>query len=63
MGVPLFDFAANIGKKVFHRGEDKAAEKLKQHIEKNNRGVTNLTGGCSGENGHNQRHGKRRRRL
>ena len=42
MGVPLFDFAANIGKKVFHRGEDKAAEKLKQHIEKNNPGVTGL---------------------
>ncbi len=42
MGVPLFDFAANIGKKVFHRGEDKAADKLKQHIEKNNPGVTEL---------------------
>ena len=43
MGVPLFDFAANIGKKVFHRGEDKAADKLKQHIEKNNPGVSDLT--------------------
>jgi nucleoid-associated protein YgaU len=42
MGVPLFDFAANIGKKVFHRGEDKAADKLKQHIEKNNPGVSDL---------------------
>jgi nucleoid-associated protein YgaU len=43
MGVPLFDFASNIGKKVFNRGEDKAAEKLKQHIEKNNPGVSDLT--------------------
>ncbi len=44
MGVPLFDFAANIGKKVFGKGEDsaKASEKLKQHIEKNNPGVTGL---------------------
>ncbi|MFN5194825.1 MAG: peptidoglycan-binding protein LysM [Cyanobacteriota bacterium] len=44
MGVPLFDFAANIGKKVFNRGEDsaKAAEKLKQHVEKNNPGVKDL---------------------
>jgi nucleoid-associated protein YgaU len=44
MGVPLFDFAANIGKKVFNRGEDpaKAAEKLKGHIEKNNPGVSDL---------------------
>jgi nucleoid-associated protein YgaU len=44
MGVPLFDFVANIGKKVFNRGEDpvKTAEKLKQHIEKNNPGVTGL---------------------
>jgi nucleoid-associated protein YgaU len=44
MGVPLFDFAANIGKKVFGKGEDsaKASEKLKQHIEKNNPGVSGL---------------------
>jgi len=44
MGVPLFDFVAGIGKKVFNRGEDpiKTAEKLKQHIEKNNPGVTDL---------------------
>lgn len=44
MGVPLFDFVGNIGKKVFNRGEDpvKTAEKLKQHIEKNNPGVTDL---------------------
>ncbi|MCP9841700.1 peptidoglycan-binding protein LysM [Synechococcus sp. J7-Johnson] len=44
MGVPLFDFAANIGKKVFNRGEDsaKSGEKLKQHIEKNNPGLTDI---------------------
>jgi nucleoid-associated protein YgaU len=44
MGVPLFDFAANIGKKVFRRGEDpaKAGAELKQHIEKNNPGVSDL---------------------
>jgi nucleoid-associated protein YgaU len=44
MGVPLFDFVGSIGKKVFNRGEDpvKTAEKLKQHIEKNNPGVTDL---------------------
>jgi nucleoid-associated protein YgaU len=49
MGVPLFDFAANIGKKVFHRGEDKAAEKLKQHIEANNPGVNDLGVSIEGE--------------
>jgi nucleoid-associated protein YgaU len=49
MGVPLFDFAANIGKKVFHRGEDKAAQKLKQHIEANNPGVSGLTVALDGE--------------
>jgi nucleoid-associated protein YgaU len=44
MGVPLFDFAANVGKKIFSRGEDpaKASEKLKQHIEKNNPGLSEL---------------------
>ena len=49
MGVPLFDFAANIGKKVFNRGEDKAAEKLKQHIEANNPGVSGLDVSLAGE--------------
>ncbi len=51
MGVPLFDFAANIGKKVFHRGEDKAkaSEKLKQHIEKNNPGLSDLNVSVDGE--------------
>ena len=49
MGVPLFDFAANIGKKVFQRGEDKAADKLKQHIEANNPGVDGLQVSLDGE--------------
>ena len=49
MGVPLFDFAANIGKKVFNRGEDKAAEKLKQHIEANNPGVSGLDVALNGD--------------
>jgi nucleoid-associated protein YgaU len=51
MGVPLFDFAANVGKQVFHRGEDaaKASEKLKKHIEKNNPGLSNLDVSVSGE--------------
>jgi nucleoid-associated protein YgaU len=42
MGVPLFDFAANIGKKVFKRGDADASKKLKEHIEKNNPGITDL---------------------
>ena len=42
MGVPLFDFAANIGKQVFKRGEPDAAKKLKEHIEKNNPGISDL---------------------
>jgi len=44
MGVPLFDFAANVGKKIFSRDEDpaKASEKLKQHLEKNNPGLSDL---------------------
>jgi nucleoid-associated protein YgaU len=51
MGVPLFDFAANIGKNVFRRGEDpaKASEKLKQHIEKNNPGLSDLNVSVDGE--------------
>lgn len=51
MGVPLFDFAANIGKKVFNRGEDKAAEKLKKHIEANNPGVSGLAVRSGGQGG------------
>ena len=44
MGIPLFDFAATIGKKVFNKDDDtsKASEKLKQHINKNNPGVDGL---------------------
>lgn len=42
MGVPLFDFAANIGKKVFKRGEPDASKKLKEHIEQNNPGISDL---------------------
>jgi nucleoid-associated protein YgaU len=44
MGVPLFDFAANVGRKIFSRGEDpaQASEKLKQHLEKNNPGLSDL---------------------
>jgi nucleoid-associated protein YgaU len=51
MGVPLFEFAANIGKKVFHREENpaKASEKLKQHIEKNNPGLQDLNISLEGQ--------------
>ncbi|MBL4674357.1 MAG: peptidoglycan-binding protein LysM [Arenicella sp.] len=38
----LFDFAANIGKKVFGVGDADAAEKIKQDIESNNPGIENL---------------------
>ena len=38
----LFDFAANIGKKVFGIGDADAAEQIKQNIEANNPGVSNL---------------------
>ena len=51
MGVPLFDFVANVGKKVFNRGESSAADKLKQHIEANNPGVDGLTVAMDGEIG------------
>lgn len=37
----LFDFASNIGKKLFG-SEEEAPEKLKQHIEEDNPGVENL---------------------
>jgi len=39
----LFDFAANIGKKVFGIGDADAAEQIKANIEANNPGVTDLT--------------------
>lgn len=38
----LFDFAANIGKKVFGIDDVDAAEQIKQSIEANNPGVSNL---------------------
>ena len=38
----LFDFAANIGKKVFGIGDANAAEQIKENIEANNPGVTDL---------------------
>jgi len=39
----LFDFAANIGKKIFGVGDANASEKIKEHIEENNPGISNLT--------------------
>jgi len=38
----LFDFATDIGKKVFGIGDAEAAEKIKQDIESNNPGIENL---------------------
>lgn len=38
----LFDFAKNIGKKLFGDDDDDAAEKIKQHIEADNPGIKNL---------------------
>lgn len=38
----LFDFAANIGKKVFGIGDADAAEQIKANIEANNPGVSDL---------------------
>lgn len=38
----LFDFASDIGKKVFGIGDADAAEKIKQDIETNNPGISNL---------------------
>ncbi len=37
----LFDFAKNIGKKMFGN-EDEAPEKIKEHIEENNPGISDL---------------------
>ncbi|MCE2836280.1 MAG: peptidoglycan-binding protein LysM [Cyanobium sp. 49614_E6] len=44
MGVPLFDFAANVGKKIFNRGEDSItiAQKLQKHIDAHNPGISDL---------------------
>lgn len=38
----LFDFAKNIGKKLFGNDDDDAAEKIKAHIEADNPGIENL---------------------
>ncbi len=39
----FFDFAADIGKKVFGIGDADAADQIKANIETNNPGVSNLT--------------------
>jgi nucleoid-associated protein YgaU len=39
----LFDFAADIGKKVFGIGDANASEQIQKHIEENNPGVVNLS--------------------
>ena len=39
----LFDFASDIGKKVFGIGDADAAEKIKENIEANNPGVSDLS--------------------
>ncbi|MFO7554797.1 MAG: peptidoglycan-binding protein LysM [Desulfobacterales bacterium] len=41
MKMGLFDFARNIGKKLFGN-EDEASDKIKAHIEEENPGVSNL---------------------
>lgn len=38
----LFDFAKNMGRKIFNNDEDSPAEKIKEHIEKNNPGIEGL---------------------
>ncbi len=45
----LFNFAKNIGKKLFGSDDDDAAEKIKKHIEEDNPGIENLD--VSFENG------------
>lgn len=45
----LFDFAANIGKKVFGIGDADAAEQVKADIESSNPGVTGLDISMDGE--------------
>jgi len=39
----LFDFAADIGKSIFGIGDADAADQIKENIEANNPGVTDLT--------------------
>ncbi len=38
----LFDFAKNIGRKIFNKDKDDPAEKIKEHIEENNPGIDGL---------------------
>jgi nucleoid-associated protein YgaU len=38
----LFDFATNLGKKLFAKDDDDPAEKIKQQIEADNPGIKNL---------------------
>ena len=38
----LFDFARNIGKKIFGSNDDEASEKLQAHIEEDNPGIEGL---------------------
>ena len=38
----LFDFASDIGKKIFGNDDDDASEKLQEHIEQDNPGVSGL---------------------
>lgn len=46
----LFDFAADIGKKVFGVSDANAADDIKAEIERNNPGVTNLRVGYDADN-------------
>ncbi|MBT8116134.1 MAG: peptidoglycan-binding protein LysM [Arenicella sp.] len=45
----LFDFAADIGQKVFGIGDADAAEKIKEKIESNNPGVSDLSVSLDGD--------------
>ena len=40
--MSLFDFAKNIGRKIFNKDKDDPAEKIKEHIEENNPGIDGL---------------------
>jgi hypothetical protein len=41
LNVMPFDFVRNVGNKIFHR-DDEAAQKIREHIEENNPGISNL---------------------
>ncbi len=38
----LFDFARKLGKKLFSSGDERAAEKIREHIEEDNPGIKDL---------------------